>query len=273
MRRSYRRAFTLVEMLVVIGIIIALIAILLPAVNKAYKNAQRTSMQADLAVISQALDAYRNDFGDYPRIDSTLAQAQNAYPGSVILCWALIGPGPANPLRSGQGVITGGDGADGPGFRIRGTQGTIHRSYLNLDRFKIASISANGTTSIPTNGSFDDGNTVILDRFGKPILYFPANKSVQVTSLGTYVGPSNYPPNLPGTRFNTNDAPVDSLFSYSGGGSLSPTQAMLRLMPGVLTDVSTQSLDATAVTNLPYLLWSAGPDGQFGSDDDATNMR
>src|SRR5690348_14407494 len=72
--RRKREAFTLVELLVVIGILVALIAILLPAVNKAYKNAQRTSMQADLAAISQALDAYRNDFADYPRPDFNLSQ-------------------------------------------------------------------------------------------------------------------------------------------------------------------------------------------------------
>jgi hypothetical protein len=49
---------------------------------------------------------------------------------------------------------------------------------------------------------------------------------------------------------------------------------MLRLMPGVITDQSSgaQSVNASEVTTLPFLLWSAGPDGQFGSDDDATNI-
>src|SRR5947209_16246920 len=130
MRRSSRTAFTLVELLVVIGILVALVAILLPAVNKAYKTAQRTSMQADLAAISQALDAYRNDFADYPRVDVFLFQVQRQYPGSAALCWGLIAPGPQG---NGGGAPFGSDGygdpnptnpnanLPGPGFRVRGT--------------------------------------------------------------------------------------------------------------------------------------------------------
>src|SRR5690348_16168645 len=112
MRRSFRSAVTLVELLEVIGILVSLVAILLPAVNKAYKTAQRTSMQADIAAISQALDAYQKDFGDYPRPDVYFSQnnpnvAAKRYAGAVLLCWGLVAPG-----RQGDG--TGGQfGADG----------------------------------------------------------------------------------------------------------------------------------------------------------------
>ena len=168
--RRKREAFTLVELLVVIGILVLLISILLPVVNKAYKNAQRTSMQADIAAISQALDAYRQTFADYPRIDATFSNVNTTnYFGSVMLCWALVAPGPDVPVGS-AGAITGADGALGPGFRVRGTQGTIYPSFLNLDRFKIATIDYNGNITIPTNpNGFSDSTTVILDRFKKPL--------------------------------------------------------------------------------------------------------
>lgn len=60
--RSKRRGFTLIELLMVIGIITVLIGILLPNINKARRQAQRTRCQAQLAQIGQALLMYANDW-------------------------------------------------------------------------------------------------------------------------------------------------------------------------------------------------------------------
>lgn len=286
-----RKAFTMVELLVVIGILVLLVSILLPAISKAYDEARRTSDAADLAAISQGLDAYRNDFGDYPRIDTTLVLNQSQYPGSVLLCWALIAPGPQG---NGGGTPFGSDGygdptgsnlnLPGPGFRVRGTQGAVHQPYVNVDRFKMGVVATSGTvTPATTTTAFNDSTTVILDRFSQPILYFAGNKQAAVTAaaIGSYVGQGAYPggpvPVNPALnpRYNSNDAPINQLFSYSIGNSpLTPIKAMLRLMPGVNTDPSgNQTLDPSAATSANYLLWSAGPDGKFGGNDDVTNFR
>ncbi len=55
------KAFTLVEMLVVIGIISALVAILLPALGKARKAARATSCLSNLRQVGQTLIMYAND--------------------------------------------------------------------------------------------------------------------------------------------------------------------------------------------------------------------
>jgi len=190
-----RRAFTLIELLVVIGIIIALAALLLPAVHRAYLAAQRTAIAADLQVIANALDAYRNDFGDYPRpggkskfsgLAGALPDANGNLPGGAvvsgpqILCGALVAPGPASE-----------DGKDGPGFRLRGVTGKVYGPYIPADRFTVGRIDTSHqtddasfvTTAPPPNGDpLSDSTAVLADRMGRVILYYPGHKGAHPSS-------------------------------------------------------------------------------------------
>jgi len=123
-----RKAFTLVELLVVIGIIAILAGLLLPAISQMHRSAQITGQKADFATIANALDAYKADFGDYPRNDvlTRFATVPTATPPVLApihlsLAAALLGAGPQVTQTTSGGVYMIGDGADGLGFRAQTT--------------------------------------------------------------------------------------------------------------------------------------------------------
>lgn len=67
------RGFTLVEILVVIGVISLLISILLPSINAAQRSAQRVACAANLRTIGQAYALYTGESkGRYPHVNTLI---------------------------------------------------------------------------------------------------------------------------------------------------------------------------------------------------------
>lgn len=66
LKRRTVPAFTLVELLVVIGIISLLVALLLPALNRAREHANRLKCAANLRSIGQAMTLYVQRYARYP---------------------------------------------------------------------------------------------------------------------------------------------------------------------------------------------------------------
>jgi type II secretory pathway pseudopilin PulG len=84
--RARIRAFTLVELLVVIGIVAALIAILLPTLNKARLQAKRAQTLSNLHQIGVAMTGYMDEYRGQPPTDLTdLNQDGRAFSGLQLL--------------------------------------------------------------------------------------------------------------------------------------------------------------------------------------------
>jgi len=99
-RSSVQKGFTLVELLVVIGIIALLISILLPALQKARAQANLVYCQANLRSINQLFAIYESENNGY--IPTSHGNTSGSNGGSI------------NPVPAKQN--TGGVAANGPSF-------------------------------------------------------------------------------------------------------------------------------------------------------------
>jgi prepilin-type N-terminal cleavage/methylation domain-containing protein len=79
-----KRGFTLVELLVVIGIIAVLVGLLLPALSKARVAARDTQCASNLRQLAQASIMYRNEFKRFPFPPYTISSS------SSVLLWPYL---------------------------------------------------------------------------------------------------------------------------------------------------------------------------------------
>jgi prepilin-type N-terminal cleavage/methylation domain-containing protein len=78
--RRYNTAFTLVELLVVMSIILILVGLILVTVGYVKKKGATSRAAAEIAALSAALESYKADNGIYPRNTDTDALAPNSDP-------------------------------------------------------------------------------------------------------------------------------------------------------------------------------------------------
>lgn len=200
-RQSDRRAaFTIVELLTVMSIIVILITLLVPSLNMAKRYAKNVRQRAQFHSIGMALDAFSADWDGYPE-SNRKDETATSYCGAMKLSEAMVGQDllgfhPSSRFRS--------DGLDSAG----GTQlyppapSPVTQAYMenlksrkgpylplenanayklkylyktnignfNGDRFVLCDIYGRVSLSNPTAGE-----PQISGKAGMPILYYKAN--------------------------------------------------------------------------------------------------
>jgi prepilin-type N-terminal cleavage/methylation domain-containing protein len=144
------RAFSLLELLVVMVVILILIAILLPVYRSVKNAANRTSTREQLNIISTACELYKNSFGDYPgwfgNAELTESGKWDKFTGTENLALSLLGR-----------VVQNGDSPAGADYWPTG--------YANPDNLEI---NLDKVGSGPASNPLDDNPYVPEDRFYSP---------------------------------------------------------------------------------------------------------
>jgi prepilin-type N-terminal cleavage/methylation domain-containing protein len=179
-RSSSSKAFTIIELLVVVSIIALLVGILLPAIGKARDQAQLTRSQANVKQISTAAFTYASEWAD--RQPTFISDNMASYGDSAEEAFTEYGnqvPGGHPWIWLGYGQSAAGAGVV-YGYAPLGSSATIERTSVFQPIDFVGTATANDEKRM---GSFRlvqvrAVNTYVNGRFYDPVYYAPKDTAV-----------------------------------------------------------------------------------------------
>ena len=290
------RGFTLVELVVVIGIIALLIGILLPAIRGVVARANWQATSATLSSIESALEAYEADYGTIPRFspdprsgpNNPLHAAEDR--GARLLARALFGIAPKSDSAAAPRFMDGHGELSNPfGWKERRSDvnntpndssddlisGDLQEPYLSADSFPIRKLQPGN--SLRAAGYLYGPDAVMLDGNDAPILYYPRLPGNIIVSNNTnspapFIGTNDAGVSAPKSAYNANDN-VDLNGDGRLGGQDGPpfTVEAFRFLMGDVNNDGVLNAGETASTDAPYVLIATGTAGTY-TDEPVTNF-
>jgi type II secretory pathway pseudopilin PulG len=150
--RGAVRGFTLVELLLVMGIIVMLVGLLFPAVNAAVTAVRTAATQTTINNLSAGLEAFKQDWGMYPPSE-TNKDGWTGTDGYYALIWYLMGS-----KGTGWGSLAVTVSGDQPLGPFGGTASVAYGPYYKIT-------AANPSLPEPVQDAFKPGMVIFYYRY------------------------------------------------------------------------------------------------------------
>ena len=194
--RTMRKGFTLVELLVVLGIIAMLMALAAGGAMWAVNAGRRTSMGIEIAQLHEGVEAYKNATGDYPPnfrdANALIRHIRRVYPRispaefNAVIDTSTSPPTvrPAMQLDEGEALmfwLIGTRNDPVYPFGLTGGSNSERKNYFQVDDRRLVSLDGDPWPSMRSKYAKD---TFYLYVDSRAYPYFGA-----VTAAGVYVNP------------------------------------------------------------------------------------
>ena len=287
-----KRAFTIIELLTVMSIIVILIGMLVPALNQVKKFGMRVKQAAQLKAISAGLEMFKNDYDDeYPDSGALDILGQD-YCGAMKLAEAMMGRDLLGFHPKSRFRVDASDGLRrlyaplasqvALNENLKERKGT-YIAEDNANAYRLANLYAGSI------GSFSDSNDIYVlcdvftrntnkmgtgdNKIGMPILYYKAdqagvthdpNDGPQLSKVSNGINYYNIYDNDELVKLGKPDGGVPHTLDASFGRA---EQDFYEVTRNRLIETVKRPFRQNS-----FILISAGWDGEYGTGDDVTNF-
>jgi type II secretory pathway pseudopilin PulG len=279
---SERAAFTIVELLTVMSIIVILIGLLVPALNKVRRYATDVKQRAQFHSMDAAIELFNNEVGWYPPSEA-LDGMNMPYCGAMKLCEAIMGKDllgfhkdsvfrqdgmdatgtvqlypdnpPPNNLKARKGPYLQAESANA--YRLQSIYGASNVGSFLGDTFMLCDVYERQMTS--------------NEKTGMPILYYKANTANNMHDPAAVMTTTDSAGNIYNYMDNLDLLKLGKPWQSSGSAQ-TPHALTDKAVFYELTKSEKISTAVRPVKPDTYILMSAGWDGEYGTADDIYNF-